>query len=228
MSENRTFKLIETGDGSSTLYIEELNETFHSLHGALRESTHVFIEAGLKPVLAEQQPVHVLEIGFGTGLNALLTLEVALKSAASIHFTTLEPFPLPADVVKQLNYSRLFPEATAAFWEKIHFSAWDEPIALLPNFTLHKLKTRLEDYPAPADHFDVVYYDAFAPSKQSEMWSLENLEKTVQAMKPGALLVTYCASGQFKRNLKALHLEVETLPGPPGKKEMVRGRKLVN
>ena len=216
-------KIIVTGDGSHSLYLPALNETYHSSHGALTESRHVFIDAGLAHYQTTHSPetIRVLEIGFGTGLNALLAWEFAQKQTVPVHFTSLEPFPLTPVVYEKLNYTEtLEPWAAPAFLE-LHRAPWGQSQALDANFHLHKVKARLEDFQAD-EHFELIFYDAFAPSKQAELWQYEILEKAVGFMAAKAVLVTYCAKGQFKRDLAALGLDVETLPGPPGKKEMVR------
>ena len=222
---SRETKIIVTGDGSYSLYLPHLNETYHSSHGALTESKHVFIEAGLEYMRKEQgaQSFKVLEIGFGTGLNVLLSQAFAQTHQLPVQFTSLEPFPLTPEIYEQLNYAQDMDDwATDAFL-KLHQAPWDKALALTNHFTLHKVEARLEAYETD-ERFDVVFFDAFAPSKQAELWEYEILEKTVGLMAANAVLVTYCAKGQFKRDLAALGMEVETLPGPPGKKEMVRAR----
>lgn len=219
-------EIITTGDGSHSLRNQELNETYHSVHGALQESIHVFIKNGLD-FLLEQNPaaaIRILEIGFGTGLNALLTWQRSLNIDKRIAYTTLEAFPVPADIWPQLNYTQ--SEADREGFKILHEAKWNEPVAITRNFELTKIHNTLESIHLPNSSFDLVYYDAFAPSKQPELWTLEILQKVVAAMKPGGILTTYCAKGQLKRDLRALGLEVDTLSGPPGKKEMVRGKKL--
>ena len=219
-------KIIVTADGSHSLYLPALNETYHSSYGALTESQHVFIEAGLAHYHKTHSPrvIRLLEVGFGTGLNALLAREFALKQQVPVYFTSLEPFPLQPATYEKLNYAET-PESRAGFLE-LHRTPWDKPQRLDAHFSLHKVKTRLEDFQTN-EQFEVIFYDAFSPGKQAELWQYEILEKVVGFLAAGAVLVTYCAKGQFKRDLAALGLDVETLPGPPGKKEMVRGiRKL--
>lgn len=219
----RETKIIVTGDGSHSLYLPHLNETYHSSHGALTESEHVFIKAGLDH-FRENHPdqlIRILEIGFGTGLNALLAWEWARAKQVTVQFTSLEPFPLGPEIYEQLNYTEnREPWAVTAF-QMLHQAQWDEEIDMGDHFRLLKLNQKLEDL-ATDQRFQLVFFDAFAPSKQAELWQYEILEKTVGFMAANAVLVTYCAKGQFKRDLMALGLEVETLPGPPGKKEMVR------
>jgi len=227
----RTFTPIVTADGSHTLKIEELNETYHSTHGALQESQYVYIEKGLVPLLAEKKQIRILEVGLGTGLNALLTLlhlQENPESYEKIHYVTLEPFPIPEAVLAGLNLTQFFEENTAQFFAKIH--AEDVPAFDAPELSFHfeRRSETLQSFTPPTrkQGFDLVYYDAFAPSKQPEMWEQSVFDKLHALCNPGALLVTYCASGQFKRNLKAAGFEAETLAGPPGKKQMTRGRAI--
>lgn len=219
-------EIIQTRDGSHSLYNLALDETYHSHHGALQESQYVFIRMGLDAWL-EQQPaaesLRVLEVGFGTGLNALLALQWAQQKTIQVHFTTLEPYPISIEIAQQLNYPGL-TEGEQDFM-RLHQAAWEEDVLLYPHFILHKKQQKLEEALFSAASFDIIFFDAFAPSKQPELWEKELLAKTAAAMAPAALLTTYCAKGQLKRDLKEVGLQVETLPGAPGKKEMVRGRK---
>lgn len=216
-------EIITTGDGSHSLLNRELNETYHSVHGALRESLHVFIKHGLSFFhdKYDSKDIAVFEVGFGTGLNALLTAEEAATGGFTVHYTSIEAYPLEEAVWADLNYA---PEpAQKERFARLHRSAWQEWVEALPRFHLKKLNTTLQTVALQAATFDIIYFDAFAPSKQPDMWTLPMLEKVVKALKPGGVFVTYCAKGQLKRDLKSLGLEVETLEGPPGKKEMVRG-----
>ncbi|MCC5929473.1 MAG: tRNA (5-methylaminomethyl-2-thiouridine)(34)-methyltransferase MnmD [Cyclobacteriaceae bacterium] len=222
-------QIIQTGDGSHTLYLPELNETYHSRHGAFRESAYVFIEQGLQWRLA-QEPVPsgivIFEIGFGTGLNALLSLIFAEKHKIKTIYHSIEQYPIAVEVAKTLNYcSYLEDNNLQGIFEALHYCDWNTETAISGNFILHKI---LADFLSPAfspPQCDIIFYDAFAPSKQEEMWQLPVLAKCVEALADGGALVTYCAKGQFKRDLKSLGLKVETLPGPPGKAEMVRAVK---
>lgn len=214
-------KLIETGDGSHSLLNEELNETYHSFHGAKGESQHVFIEAGLIDYLKVQQKkeITIFEVGFGTGLNAWLVYEFARQNPDIIfRFITVETFPVPERQFAKFNYTN------DSVFQKMHKVSWNQEHEF-ENFHLTKLHYGLEEVRLDNYQFDLVFYDAFAPSKQPEMWSKENLQKCYEYMITGGYLVTYCAKGQFKRDLAAIGLEVQTLPGAMGKKEMVRGVK---
>jgi len=206
-------KVIVTDDGS------------HSFHGAIQESNHVFIAAGLEHWLDThgQKPIKILEVGFGTGLNALLTALAATDLKLSIRYTTLEPHPLPSEIVSGLNYGEQLSGATAdSFFADIHDANWSVEVPISPHFTICKIKDTLQNASLPAGSFDLIYYDAFAPNKQPELWDIKVLEKTSILMNSHAVFVTYCAKGQLKRDLTSLGLQVETLSGPPGKKEMVR------
>ncbi|RAU84090.1 tRNA (5-methylaminomethyl-2-thiouridine)(34)-methyltransferase MnmD [Pontibacter arcticus] len=216
----------QTKDGSNTLYLPDLNEHYHSVHGALQESQHVFIKHGLEHVLSSKKDIKILEVGFGTGLNAILTFPCALARQSFIQYDTLEKFPLPMDVIAQLSYEKLIlnPELLDAF-NQMHLAPWNEPVELIPYFTLQKINETLEEFCPPDSYYDIVYFDAFAPDKQPELWTDDIFAKLYKAIRPGGLLVTYCAKGSFKRSLKAAGFEVEALPGPPGKREMTRGNK---
>ncbi len=221
-------KIITTEDGSHSLYHEELQETYHSFHGAYRESIHVFMLYGLDAWLNRNPrkfPIRVFEVGFGTGLNAWLTLVWAEQNQVPVLYHSIEPYPLGAEVYSQLNYT----EHDHGIWhyhkyfQALHEFPWNEGGPVSEYFNFKKDQTTLEEadlYPA-----DLVFYDAFAPSKQPELWKKEVLAPVVAAMRPGGIFTTYCAMGQLKRDLKDLELEVETLPGPPGKKEMTRAWK---
>lgn len=221
-------QLITTGDGSHSLINTDLNETYHSTHGAAQESQHVFIKNGLDFFIEKNIPdeINILEVGFGTGLNALLTARQIQDSKIKVHYTSLEAFPISIDIADQLSYSNhvVFPHSKQLFMS-LHESGWNEPVSILANFTLEKRKITLQESIFRPSEFDVVFFDAFAPNKQPEMWEVGILEKVVQAMKPKGVFVTYCAKGQLKRDLKSFGMIIETLSGPPGKREMVRALK---
>lgn len=221
-------KLIITDDGSHSLFVPALNETYHSFHGALQESRHVFIKMGLayKTGVEKKQNIKIFELGFGTGLNALLTAQFAMAHQQNVSFTSIEAFPLDDSLVKALNYASLLDQPDAIKWfKKMHDTTWNSQEEIHEYFALKKVHAKFEDYIPEQGAFDVIYFDAFAPSKQAELWDLKILEKVAEAMAPNGIFVTYCAKGQLKRNLQTLGLSVETLSGPPGKKEMVRAKK---
>ena len=218
-------KIITTSDGSHSLLNAELNETYHSIHGALQESNHVFIKNGLDFLCnrSSVDPVRILELGFGTGLNALLTSIRASALKRQIHYTTLETNPLPKEIWSQLNYANSLESRN--IFETIHKSGWSKDISVLRDFTLLKIESSLQEVELRPLGFDLVYYDAFAPSKQPELWEFSILKKVTDAIRENGIFVTYCAKGQVKRDLKTAGMRVETLTGPPGKKEMVRAIK---
>lgn len=217
--------LITTSDGSHSLYRADLDETYHSRHGAIQESMHVFILQGLDFLidLTGKKQVAILEIGFGTGLNALLTAETARRTGADIAYTSLEAFPIAESLWSKLNYAQ--GETQQALFQSLHRAPWSVSTAIQPHFNLLKIHQTLQDVELTRASFDLVYFDAFAPAKQPEMWEISMLEKVTQAMGDHSVFVTYCAKGQLKRDLRDMGLQVETLPGPPGKKEMVRAVK---
>ena len=216
-----TPSLIITADGSHSLLNVQMNETYHSVHGAIRESRHVFIREGLAYWFGQNAGrVSVLEVGFGTGLNALLSLEASQAGNRAIHYETLEAYPLRKEIYEQLNYGEKVLGKDAL--NQLHQSSWGTVHNLTNLFSFVKHEVRLEDYLVARNSYDVIYYDAFAPSRQPDMWVLPMLEKVVSGLRPSGVFVTYCAKGQLKRDLRNLGLRVETLPGPPGKKEMVR------
>lgn len=232
MSEKVT--IIATGDGSHSLLNLAMDETYHSRHGALRESQHVFIRHGLahwRQLHPEAAEIHIFEMGMGTGLNLLLTLQQALETPfLQYHYTTLEAYPLDSELAEQLNYPELLQADVhlCSLFKEIHQSAWDQVHQLVPNFLLNKLHRRLEDYSPGEQTFDLLYYDAFAPNKQADLWTYEVMHKLHSMLRPGGIFVTYSAKGQLKRDLKSLGLVVETLDGPPGKAEMIRASKKIN
>lgn len=224
---NDALKIITTSDGSHSLYNSQLKETYHSTHGALTESRHVFIQEGVEFLNTRgETELNILEVGFGTGLNALLVWDFALRNPSiNISFTTLEPFPLTEEIYRALNYAEtLSGPLTNSDLIELHSCEWAKTEEFSANFRFVKYLTKLEEFKSEKQ-FNLVFYDAFAPSKQIEMWGMEPLKGIDSMLAAGGVLTTYCAQGQFKRNLSELGLEVETLKGPPGKKEMVRGVK---
>jgi len=226
--ETIALKIIESADGSHTLFHSGLNETYHSTNGALQESEHVYINAGLVPKIASgTTEISIFEVGFGTGLNAWLTYKHIQNTSVKIIYNTIEPFPLSKEIYDALNYVKAIEDdALKRFFIRLHEAEWNKLIEVAPNFMIRKIKTTLEKLKeSDFDKVDLVYFDAFAPSKQAEIWLPENLQKIYDLMKKGGAMVTYCARGQVKRDLKAIGFEVETLLGPPGKKEMTRAIK---
>lgn len=224
-------KIIETRDGSNSLLVPEMNETYHSTHGAITESAYVFLDKGLFHFHHENpdcREISILEIGFGTGLNAWLTALESKVIGKPIRFTSLEKFPISIDLALKLNYvEKKRADGGQRLFEQLHQSGWEKEVAFDDYFSFTKREIDIFEFEADPGSFDVIYFDAFAPSRQPEMWSLEVLKKMHYALKKGGVFVTYCAQGQFKRDLKEAGFEVENLDGPPGKKEMTRGIKSV-
>lgn len=225
--------LIKTADGSHSLFVEELNEHYHSIHGAIQESKHVFIEAGLKPFIlvpeisdkGRKHPLNILEIGLGTGLNALLTFIETEQSSLKVEYTAIEAYPVSRDLISQLNYVELLEEQKyKPVYNLIHECEWNTTVPLSNHFTFLKMHNTLQDVVLERT-FRLIYFDAFGPGVQPEMWSAEVFTKLFAVIEPGGCLVTYCAKGEVKRTLKRVGFVVESLPGPPGKREMVRALK---
>jgi tRNA U34 5-methylaminomethyl-2-thiouridine-forming methyltransferase MnmC len=212
-----------TADGSPTLYVPELDETYHSMHGSVQEARHVFIESGLRFVATESKQVNILEVGFGTGLNALLTAQYAEENAINVHYVGLEAFPVEEEIWKAIKY--LDGPDAQVFYSQMMALPFGETKACHAHFSLTKVATHLQDW-STSEKFDLVYYDAFGPKAQPEMWELAIFKKLFALLNTGGALVTYCAQGQFKRHMKSLGMRVEGLPGPPGKREMTRGVKI--
>ncbi len=214
-----------TGDGSSTLFSEKYGETYHSRHGAIQESMHVFIEMGLAALPPDKKEISILEMGLGTGLNALLT--ALHQGERRFRYTSLEAEPVDATKWQELNYSELLAgEGNSALLQSIHQLPWNSWHSLQADFQLFKFHGKLQDFqPESAQRFDLIYYDAFAPGTQPELWTQEIFEKLFAFCYPGALLTTYCAKGDVRRAMMAAGFAVERLPGPPGKREMLRGSK---
>ncbi|WP_316822806.1 tRNA (5-methylaminomethyl-2-thiouridine)(34)-methyltransferase MnmD [Pedobacter gandavensis] len=214
-----------TADGSNTLFNETIGEHYHSKHGALQESKHVFIEAGFKHLTTKQQAISILEVGFGTGLNFLLTLEHAVAQNLELKYTGLEAFPLELEALKSTGYQQYVPENIWNSLENNYLKALKAPVRLFPEQELFIPHTTLDQFQGPAS-FDLIYYDAFSVQHQPEMWSDEIIAHTCSFLKSGGTFVTYAITGKLKRALKSNGFTIEKLPGAPGKREMLRGTKL--
>jgi len=213
--------IFTTEDGSHSMRSAQFDEAYHSKYGALQESQHVFIEAGLQYLVDKgKTTISIFEMGMGTGLNVLLTLLYAEKHQIKIDYKTVEAFPILD--WSELNYPKLLREKAAVYFDKIHLLSPMESKVLSPYFTLTKFHQKLEELTFETASFDLIYYDAFAPAAQEELWTEVIFEKLFSAMKPNGVLTTYCAKGSVKRALKAAGFTVEGIPGPPGKREMTR------
>ena len=224
---NKEIVLETTADGSSTLYVPELDEHYHSMNGAVQESQHVYIAAGLNHYIHSSnhynKEIQVLEFGFGTGLSAFLTTLEAEKQKMKIHYTALEKYPLSQEITNRLNYST----ENQALFQYIHQIAWEKPVSITPYFILQKLEIDFVDFDFP-NRYDVVYYDAFAPDKQPEVWSQELFDKLFFSMNQGGVLTTYCAKGNIRRMMQQAGFTVERISGAAGKREMLRANVLSN
>lgn len=217
---------IITEDGSSTIHVPFLKETYHSRYGALTESVHVYIEKALYERISFQdlKEVNVLEVGFGTGLNALLTIIGCQKKEIKLNYIGIEPKPLDNQVIGSLNYTEILSHPQAKTWfDWLHESEWNEPITK-EGITIEKKKMGIESFKSEV-MFDVVYFDAFAPEKHPEIWTIEIYKSLFSMMNEGGILTTYCAKGKVKRELLGSGFMVENLSGPPGKREMTRATK---
>lgn len=217
-----------TKDGSKTLYINDLNESYHSGHGALQESRHVFINNGL--ILKNNYEINILELGFGTGLNVLVTIDEFLKSNTikKINYFTIEKYPISETEITGLGYGALFnnPEMQKIN-VKTHFCEWEKPCEILPNFNLFKFECdffNLKNLNLPK--IDLVYFDCFGAKVQPDLWEKPLLEMVAEKMETGGLFTTYSSKGSVRRALKELNFEVKKVPGPPGKREMINAIKL--
>lgn len=227
--ENQSVSFIETGDGSHSLVWPTMDEAYHSRHGAVQESRHVFVAEGIEKWIRENPDpalLRIFEVGFGTGLNAILSLEFVQRHPnIRIFYHSLEAYPVQPKLAHLLNYPHFIEAAARPYFPVLHKAKWDISVPITDRFTLHKEKVRLEDWPARSNHADLVFFDAFAPNKQAEMWTFTLIEKSVQTLRKGGVWVSYCATGQLRRDLKACNLVVEKPAGPPGKREMTRGTK---
>jgi tRNA U34 5-methylaminomethyl-2-thiouridine-forming methyltransferase MnmC len=215
-------EIVITEDGSHSIYVQSLDEHYHSVHGAITESQHVFIEAGLKQF--RNRHIQILEMGFGTGLNALLTLAETHESKLSIYYTGIEKYPLESTIIESLNYESIIDPAWKGMLKLIHDSPWQQEVLIKPEFILKKLQCDMHEMKL-ADEFDLVYFDAFAPEKQPELWTEDLFRQIFLSMRPHSILTTYSSKSMVRRNLKAAGFQVEKIPGPPGKREIVRAYK---
>ncbi len=220
--------LFLTEDGSHSIFSEEFQVAYHSKHGAIRETQHVFIDAGLKYVAARKKTnIAILEIGFGTGLNVFMTYLEAEKLGLSIDYTTLEAYPLPIQTVLELNYAaQLNAENRQDIFTRLHQTDWNTKDPLSIFFSFSKKLGTFEEAIMPANTYDLIYFDAFAPESQPHLWEENFLELMYMSLKKEGLMTTYCAKGIVKRRLKAVGFVLETLAGPPGKREMIRAIKI--
>lgn len=220
-------KIIKTGDGSVTIHISEWDEQYHSKHGAIQEAQHVFIKMGLEywVGLNKGKEIAILEIGFGTGLNAFITFLEAKKLQLKVNYTGVEAYPISEDEIKELNYTEMLSaENEIGSFREMHSIPWNKPATISETFQLEKQQKRFEEI-EDINQYDLVFFDAFGARVQPELWTEEIFDKMFAAMKINAVLVTYAAKGSVRRAMQTAGFVVERLPGPPGKREMLRALK---
>ena len=215
-------RLMITEDGSHTVFVEGLEEPYHSTHGALQESMHVFIRQGFFRV--QWTSVRILELGFGTGLNALLTLVKGISSNKDIYYHSVEKYPLLEHEYNMLNYEKFLDREVEGTLQKLHNCPWGEAIKISDRFTLFKEESDFRTMNIPPD-INLIYLDAFSPDKQAELWTQKVIGSIAEQSVPGAVLVTYSSKGLVRRTLTSCGFHVEKVEGPPGKREMVRATK---
>jgi len=218
-------ELIQTRDGSPTVSVQGTTFSYHSLHGAITESKHIFINAGFNHLPKRDHPISIFEMGFGTGLNALLTLDAAKEIDQPVYYFALELFPLEKEIWQQLSYPSLLhkPELEPLL-SFMHSCIWGADHRITDSFVLHKEQHDLEQY-IPDRKFDLIYFDAFAPEGQPELWTVEVFRKMFEMVEPGGSLLTYSSKGNVRRAMQAAGFQVEKIPGPPGKREICRATR---
>ena len=213
--------LIPTSDGSHTLSVVGTHLTYHSRFGAVSESEHVFIQSGLKEILRTKNEISVFEMGFGTGLNALLTFREVEKTGKYIYYETTDTCPLDHETIHRLNYPEMFQTALADQFYRLHFSPWEKDVVLNSGFHIYKHRKDIREI-SFRSKFDLIYFDAFDPVAQPELWTKEVFQKLFTVMNREGILVTYSSKGTVRRALNDAGFNVEKLPGPKGKREIVR------
>jgi tRNA U34 5-methylaminomethyl-2-thiouridine-forming methyltransferase MnmC len=216
-------ELIVTSDGSHTIFVPELNEHYHSVHGAVQESSLVYIQNGLN--FCDSDPINIFEVGFGTGLNALLTALSETNGKRILNYTSVEKHPLPLSVINTLNHGTLAGEHGVQIFNRIHGSRWNKMEKITETFYLKKVISDLVTDNIEGK-YDLIYFDAFGPDKQPDIWTRNVFEKISEITVSGGIFVTYSAKGEIKRLLRSTGFSVTMLPGPPGKREMIRAIKL--
>ena len=216
------YQIIKTSDGSDTIFVPEIDEHYHSIHGAIQESTYIFIKNGFEVCKAD--PLNIFEVGFGTGLNALLTAIRSIPGNKEVNYTAVEKYPLDKKIINSLNYNDYTGENAGNIFHLIHSASWNIKVNICKNFNLEKIETDFTARP-PSGRYDLIYFDAFGPDKQPEMWTREIFNWIAAITNKRGILVTYSAKGEVKRNLRACGFDVTLLPGPPGKRQMISAVK---
>ncbi len=215
-----------TADGSHTFYVPTLDEHFHSIHGALSESMHVFIQHGYNKLISDHHTVSICEVGLGTGLNALLTYKRSRETGHQILYMGIEPYPLTMDEVNQLNIAEMVGHGIHAdFFRQLHQTPANKIVELAPGFLFKRIEKVIQDAYLPPDLFNLVYFDAFGPQVQAELWTEDVFLPIYQSMKHKGVLTTYSAKGSVKRALKKCGFQLDHPAGPAGKREMTRAVK---
>lgn len=217
-------EVITTADGSKTIYLVDWNEHYHSIHGAIQEANHVYIKHGLLFFVehySEVQTIDILEIGFGTGLNSFITLIEAEKQNVAIDYVGIEAFPISSEELQAMNYPQQLDSSKTEEFGRIHEISWEKKHAVTANFKLLKQKRLFADI-EDKEQYNLIYFDAFGARVQPELWTEDIFQKMYDALKPSGILVTYSAKGSVRRAMQAVGFQVEKLPGPPGKREMLR------
>jgi tRNA U34 5-methylaminomethyl-2-thiouridine-forming methyltransferase MnmC len=215
-------QIITTADGSHTIYVPELDEHYHSIHGAVQESAYIFISNGFD--ICKADPLNIFEVGFGTGLNALLTAMKSIQGKREVRYTSIEKYPIDKELAGSLNHHTFAGERGKEIFSLIHAAPWNKYVKICKNFNLNKIKGDLTDIRLH-ENYDLIYFDAFGPDKQPEMWTKEMFELIASVTNTNGVFVTYSAKGEVKRNLKSCSFNVLLLPGPPGKRQIIRAIK---
>lgn len=219
-------RIIKSEDGSHTIELLGMNEQYHSTHGAIQESNHVYIKHGLERMAVNKKELHILEVGMGTALNVLLTWAYAKNHGLNIYYHAVEAYPIETDIWSQLNYAeRLHHPEAAQIFQSIHSSPWNEPIALDQHFTLIKKEEPIQESILAKDLFEVVYFDAFNPDLEPDLWTKTVFQKIYHSMNESSVLSTYSTKGVVKRVLKSCGFTLEKKAGPPGKREILNALK---
>lgn len=225
-TENKKIKdsvkrnVITTSDGSTSIKIEDWGETYHSIHGAIQEAKHVYINNGFDRI--EKPSLRILEMGFGTGLNAFLTLVEARNAGKTVEYHSVETYPVTEEEMKALSFTALYSQAEdEANFQAMHYGEWNVLNRISDEFSLYKMHSKFEDMQLEAGYFDLVYFDVFGYQFQPDLWSVAIFQKVYDALSKGGVLVTYACRGPIKRAMKEVGFRTEKVPGPPGKREML-------
>jgi len=220
--------LVITDDHSHTVFNSEINEHYHSTHGAIQESSHIFIDSGFNKVKTISNSINILEVGMGSGLNVLLSFVESVKQSVKVNYIAIEPLPLSYEIFSNLNYVDLLGENHLhQVFNNIHDKTWDIPYFLSDNFILNKIKSKIQDVQLSENVFDLIYFDAFSPQIEPELWTEHIFKILYNSLKNNGILITYSAKGDVKRALKQSGFSIEIIDGPPGKRHITRARKLI-